>query len=186
MGNALRAWLASSPHSVNYFMSQSTALLSSFCIAGRLGRRQAAGVQDNPLTHTSPRQDFLAMHRWLCRQRTKVARKCKCQRKLLIVSAVAFALPFLAARPRTKSQRRKKNIKPYGGEKKKCGDDGWWSRGWRSHPFPHIVACGYLATSFGQPSSKPAHVVPAFLTFAVLGVARCPGPGPRPLSTGLS
>lgn len=70
-------------------------------------------------SHTSPRQDFLAMHRWLCRQRTKVARKCKCQRKLLIVSAVAFALPFLAARPRTKSQRRKKNIKPYGGEKKK-------------------------------------------------------------------
>lgn len=48
-----------------------------------------------------------------------MARKCKCQRKLLIVSAVAFALPFLAARPRTKSQRRKKNIKPYGGEKKK-------------------------------------------------------------------
>jgi len=36
------------------------------------------------------------------------------------------------------------------------------------HPFPHIVACGYLATSFGQPSSKPAHVVPAFLTFAVV------------------
>jgi len=53
----------------------------------------------------------------LCRQQGKVARKCKCQRKLLIVSAVAFALPFLAARPRTKSQRRKKNIKPYSEKK---------------------------------------------------------------------
>jgi len=58
----------------------------------------------------------------LCRQQGKVARKCKCQRKLLIVSAVAFALPFLAARPRTKSQRRKKNIKPY--SEKKGGDGG--------------------------------------------------------------
>jgi len=58
----------------------------------------------------------------LCRQQGKVARKCKCQRKLLIVSAVAFALPFLAARPRTKSQRRKKNIKPYS-EKKKGGGE---------------------------------------------------------------
>lgn len=86
------------------------------------------------------------MHRRWCRQRAKVTRKCKCQRKLLIVSAVAFALPPRAARPRTKSQRRKKNIKPsvQCEEKKQAGQE------------PHIVARGYLATSFGHPSSQAA------------------------------
>lgn len=124
-------------------------------------------------------------HRWWCCQRAKVVGKCKCQRKLLIVSAFAFQLPFLAAWPRTKSQRRKKNIKPKAvrkkrGEKnqKKC--EKWQvEKGIRPIPFPKAAHCclrlfGYFFLASQpvshpshpafQPASQAAHVVPAFLT----------------------
>lgn len=113
-----------------------------------------------------------------CRARgmAKMVRKSKCQRKLLIVSAVAFALPF--RRQEMWRQRAKepwKNKKPHNVKNQVAGGEegrdlcaaSTSARDRRRKGVGTLwrVAWGYLATSFGQQRRACRS---GFLNFAIV------------------
>lgn len=121
---------------------------------------------------------------WRARGLSKMVRKSKCQRKLLIVSAVAFALPFLRQEMwRQKAKERWKNKKPHNvknqvavnreeREKAGCGLSTSAERrfsalatGWRKTLGESLEVIWPLLLA-----RNDAHVVPAFLTLPLCQV----------------
>lgn len=135
--------------------------------------RTHTNTQSHTHTHTRVLSQLWCYGACRARGMAKMVRKSKCQRKLLIVSAVAFALPF--RRQEMWRQRAKepwKNKKPHNVKNQVAGGGGerfvWcvylstgrWEGGTLSR-----VAWGYLATSFGQQRRACRS---GFLNFAIV------------------
>lgn len=138
--------------------------------------RTHTNTQSHTHTHTRVLSQLWCYGACRARGMAKMVRKSKCQRKLLIVSAVAFALPF--RRQEMWRQRAKepwKNKKPHNVKNQVAERRG-----------ERFVWCVYLSTGQGEGgrhceasleviwplllASNDAHVVPAFLTLPLCQV----------------